>query len=154
MRSSSRRTLSVRPVSRSRAPFRGSSISTRRTSVPGTSGSAFSVFAIRFHGDGVTGPTDSATCVAPPVVAFRPPAVAGGGGGGGSSSAAPPASTATVVSLAGAPVPAAQQPAAKPAAKAAALKLTSARLVFKNGTRYLVVRVNGAAKTAKVGSRS
>jgi hypothetical protein len=41
-------------------------------------------------------------------------------------------------------------PAAKPAAKAAALKLTSARLVFKNGTRYLVVRVNGAATTAKV----
>ena len=58
--------------------------------------------------------------------------------------------TATVVSLAGNPVPAAAAPAAKPAAKAAALKLTSARLVFKDGKRYLVVRVNGAAKTAKV----
>ena len=59
-------------------------------------------------------------------------------------------STATVVSLAGAPVPAAQTPAAKPAAKAAALKLTSARLVFQGGKRYLVVRVNGSAATAKV----
>ena len=55
-----------------------------------------------------------------------------------------------MVSLAGNPVPAAAAPAAKPAAKAAALKLTSARLVFKGGKRYLVVRVNGAAKTAKV----
>ena len=54
------------------------------------------------------------------------------------------------MSLAGNPVPAAVAPAAKPAAKAAALKLTSARLVFKNGKRYLVVRVNGAAKQAKV----
>ena len=55
------------------------------------------------------------------------------------------------MSLAGNPVPAAQAPAAqKPTAKAAALKLTSARLVFKGGKRYLVVRVNGAAKQAKV----
>ena len=61
------------------------------------------------------------------------------------------ATTATVVSLAGNPVPAVAAPEAKkPTAKAAALKLSSARLVFKNGKRYLVVRVNGAAKQAKV----
>jgi hypothetical protein len=112
------------------------------------------VRCIRFFGDGVTQPTDSATCAAAPVVTPPPGGGTGGGGGGGGTgggSPAPPASsTATVVSLAGAPVPAAQAPAVKPAAKAAALKLTSARLVFKNGTRYLVVRVNGAAKTAKV----
>jgi hypothetical protein len=108
------------------------------------------VRCIRFFGDGVTQPTDSATCAAAPVVT---PPVGGGGTpapGGGSSAAPQASSTATVVSLAGAPVTAAQTPAVKPAAKAAALKLTSARLVFKNGTRYLVVRVNGAAKTAKV----
>jgi hypothetical protein len=108
------------------------------------------VRCIRFFGDGVTQPTDSATCAAAPVV--TPPA---GGGttpppSGGSSAAPPASSTATVVSLAGAPVPATQAPAAKPAAKAAALKLTSARLVFQNGKRYLVVRVNGSAPTAKV----
>ena len=63
----------------------------------------------------------------------------------------PQGTSATVVSLAGSPVPAAAAPAAKkPVAKAAALKLTSARLVFKNGKRYLVVRVNGTAKTAKL----
>jgi len=108
------------------------------------------VRCIRFFGDGVTQPTDSATCAAAPVVTPPPPGGGGGGGGGGGSPAPPASSTATVVSLAGPVVPAAQTPAVKPAAKAAALKLTSARLVFKNGTRYLVVRVNGAAKTAKV----
>jgi len=108
------------------------------------------VRCIRFAGDGVTLPTDTAFCAGAPVPV--PPVGGGGGGGGGGSSPTPasPASTATVVSLAGAPVPAAQTPAAKPAAKAAALKLTSARLVFQGGKRYLVVRVNGAAKTAKV----
>ena len=108
------------------------------------------VRCIRFHGDGVTLPTDSATCVAPPVgvtpIPPNPVIPPGGSSNTGQSSG----STATVVSLAGNPVPAAAAPAAKPAAKAAALKLTSARLVFKGGKRYLVVRVNGAAKTAKV----
>ena len=113
------------------------------------------VRCIRFAGNGTTLPTDGPTCVAPTdggtPIPVTPPAGGGGSGGSGGSGgtvAAPPA--ATVVSLAGNPVPAAQTPAAKPAAKAAALKLTSARLVFKNGKRYLVVRVNGSAKTAKV----
>ncbi len=106
------------------------------------------VRCIRFHGDGVTLPTDSATCVAPPVTPIPPNPVIPPGGSTGSSGSS--GSTATVVSLAGSPVPAAAAPAAKPAAKAAALKLTSARLVFQGGKRYLVVRVNGAAKSAKV----
>ncbi len=110
------------------------------------------VRCIRFAGNGTTLPTDGPTCVAPTdggtPIPVTPPTTGGGGGGGGGTVTAPPA--ATVVSLAGNPVPAAQTPAAKPAAKAAALKLTSARLVFKNGKRYLVVRVNGSAKTAKV----
>jgi hypothetical protein len=113
------------------------------------------VRCIRFAGNGTTLPTDGATCVAPTDGGTTIPPVTPPGGGtpptGGGGNAAPPASTATVVSLAGAPVPAAQTPAAKtPAAKKAALKLTSARLVFKGGKRYLVVRVNGSAKTAKV----
>ena len=108
------------------------------------------VRCIRFFGDGVTQPTDSATCAAAPVVPTPAGGGGAGGGGGGNTPAPTPASTATVVSLAGAPVPAAQTPAAKPAAKAAALKLTSARLVFQGGKRYLVVRVNGSAATAKV----
>jgi len=120
------------------------------------------VRCIRFAGDGATLPTDGPTCVAPtdsgtpiPPPVVNPQAGGGGGGGGtggGVSFAGPPAgSTATVVSLAGNPVPAVAAPATqKPTAKAAALKLTSARLVFQGGKRYLVVRVNGAAKQAKV----
>jgi len=118
------------------------------------------VRCVRFAGDGATLPTDGATCVAPtdtgtPIPTTPPvinPQAGGGGGGGGGSSAAPPASsTATVVSLAGNPVPAVAAPATqKPTAKAAALKLTSARLVFQGGKRYLVVRVNGSAASAKV----
>jgi len=112
------------------------------------------VRCLRFAGNGTTLPTDGATCVAPtdggtPIPVPTP--------GGTTQPVVQPSvtqsagSTATVVSLAGNPVPAAQAPAAqKPVAKAAALKLTSARLVFKGGKRYLVVRVNGAAKTAKV----
>jgi len=111
------------------------------------------VRCIRFAGNGTTLPTDGPTCVAPTDGGTPIPPVTGGGGG---TTTPPPtqsstASTATVVSLAGAPVPAAQTPAVKaPAAKTVALKLTSARLVFKGGKRYLVVRVNGSAKTAKV----
>ena len=111
------------------------------------------VRCIRFAGNGTTLPTDGATCVAPTDGGTPIPTPTPGGGSSGSSgsSAAPPATTvATVVSLAGNPVPAAVAPAAKPAAKAAALKLTSARLVFQGGKRYLVVRVNGSAATAKV----
>jgi hypothetical protein len=109
------------------------------------------VRCIRFAGNGTTLPTDGPTCVAPtdggtpipPVTPTTPTTPT-------QPTSSTPASTATVVSLAGAPVPAAQTPAAKPAAKAAALKLTSARLVFQGGKRYLVVRVNGSAPTAKV----
>jgi hypothetical protein len=110
------------------------------------------VRCLRFAGNGTTLPTDGATCVAPtdggtpiptPTTPTAPPVV--------QPVVTTTASTATVVSLAGNPVPAVQAPAAqKPTAKAAALKLTSARLVFQGGKRYLVVRVNGAAKQAKV----
>ena len=116
------------------------------------------VRCIRFAGNGTTLPTDGATCVAPTdggtPIPTTPPVInptTGGGGSGGNNAPASTASTATVVSLAGNPVPAVAAPAAqKPTAKAAALKLTSARLVFQGGKRYLVVRVNGAAKQAKV----
>ena len=113
------------------------------------------VRCIRFAGNGTTLPTDGPTCASPtdggtPIPPPSPTPTA-------RSRATPatratrPATTATVVSLAGNPVPAVAAPEAKkPTAKAAALKLTSARLVFKNGKRYLVVRVNGAAKQAKV----
>jgi hypothetical protein len=113
------------------------------------------VRCLRFAGNGTTLPTDGPTCVSPtdggtPIPTPGTPPAPGGGSSGSSGSSQSTATTATVVSLAGNPVPAAIAPAAKPAAKAAALKLTSARLVFKNGKRYLVVRVNGAAKSAKV----
>jgi hypothetical protein len=114
------------------------------------------VRCIRFAGDGVTLPTDGPTCVAPTDGGTTIPTPPPGGGTGTplptvNQPAAQQGAAATVVSLAGNPVPAAAAPAAKkPVAKAAALKLTSARLVFKGGKRYLVVRVNGAAKTAKV----
>lgn len=120
------------------------------------------VRCLRFAGDGATLVTDSATCVAPPVAPVAPvvpvvPVVPGvipvvpvtipvtiqGG----------VAPAAIVVSLAGKPIPAtepAAKPAVKPAAKAAATKLSSARLIVVNGKRYLVVRANGAAATAKV----
>ena len=96
-------------------------------------------------------PTDGPSCAntsgGGPVTPPTPP----GGNSGGGNVQQQPNTTATVVSLAGTPVPAAKAPAVKkPTAKAAALKLTSARLVFKNGKRYLVVRVNGAAKQAKL----
>jgi hypothetical protein len=114
------------------------------------------VRCIRFAGNGTTLPTDGPTCVSPTDGGTPIPVTPGTPG----TQAAPApvatsqsttATTATVVSLAGNPVPAVAAPAAKkPTAKAAALKLTSARLVFQNGKRYLVVRVNGAAKTAKV----
>ena len=116
------------------------------------------VRCIRFAGNGTTLPTDGPTCVAPtdggtpipvPTTPTAPAPVVDTGSSNNTSSSA--ATTATVVSLAGAPVPAVAAPEAKkPTAKAAALKLASARLVFKGGKRYLVVRVNGAAKTAKV----
>ena len=113
------------------------------------------VRCIRFAGNGTTLPTDGPTCVAPTDGGTPIPTPGGGGGGGGGGGAggggAPPTTVATVVSLAGPTVPATAAPAAKkPTAKAAALKLTSARLVFQNGKRFLVVRVNGAAKTAKI----
>ena len=110
------------------------------------------VRCLRFAGNGTTLPTDGATCAAPTDTGtpIPPPTTGGGGSSGSSGTSQTTATTATVVSLAGNPVPAAVAPAAKPAAKAAALKLTSARLVFQGGKRYLVVRVNGAAASAKV----
>jgi hypothetical protein len=118
------------------------------------------VRCIRFAGDGTTLPNDAATCAAAsagsnpappapvtpvtPVVPVTPvnPSV--------SNTSAP---AATIVSLAGNPVPAAKpeaKPEAKPQAKQVATKLASARLVFVNGKRYLVVRANGSAPTAKI----
>jgi hypothetical protein len=112
------------------------------------------VRCLRFAGDGVTLPTDGPTCVAPTdggTTIPTPPVGTGGTPPTVNTPATPQGTSATVVSLAGNPVPAAAAPAAKkPVAKAAALKLTSARLVFKNGKRYLVVRVNGTAKSAKI----
>ena len=110
---------------------------------------------VRFAGNGTTLPTDGPTCATPtdggtPIPPAPAPAASAGTGSTGTR-ASSAAATATVVSLAGNPVPAVAAPEAKkPTAKAAALKLSSARLVFKNGKRYLVVRVNGAAKSAKV----
>ena len=116
------------------------------------------VRCIRFAGNGVTLPTDGPNCASPtdggtpiPPTPVSPTTPTSPTSPTSPATPATPASTATVVSLAGNPVPAVAAPEAKkPIATAAALKLTSARLVFKNGKRYLVVRVNGAAKTAKV----
>jgi len=109
-------------------------------------------------------PTDGPSCATPtdsgtPIVPVTTPPAGGGtnpAGGGATNSGNPAvvqqsAAAATVVSLAGSPVPAAKAPEVKkPAAKAAALKLASARFVYANGKRFLVVRANGAAKVAKV----
>ena len=110
---------------------------------------------IHFNSSSGPLPTDGPSCAntnAPgPVTPPAPPVGGGQQGGQQQTVVQQSAPAATVVSLAGNPVPAVVAPAAKkPVAKAAALKLTSARLVFKNGKRYLVVRVNGAAKQAKV----
>jgi hypothetical protein len=112
------------------------------------------VRCIRFLGDGAALPTDGPTCTAPsdtgvPLPVPSPGGGGGGGGGGGDAgtiAVQSPSVVATIVSLAGNPAPAkAKAPAAKKATK-----LASARLVFVNGKRYLVVRANGSAKTAKV----
>ena len=110
------------------------------------------VRCIRFAGNGTTLPTDGATCVAPTDTGtpIPPPTRRWRRRQQRQQCCSARDDGATVVSLAGNPVPAAVAPAAKPAAKAAALKLTSARLVFQGGKRYLVVRVNGSAATAKV----
>jgi len=109
------------------------------------------VRCIRFAGNGTTLPTDGPTCVAPTdtgTVIPTPTTPAANN----NTFVAPTQVVATVVSLAGNPVPAAasKPTVAKPTAKAAALKLVSARLTFANGKRYLVVRANGAAASAKV----
>ncbi|HSA52622.1 MAG TPA: hypothetical protein VLH10_21260 [Yinghuangia sp.] len=98
-------------------------------------------------------PTDGPSCSMPnapgPVIPPAPPVGGGGGGGGTVAQSAP---VATVVSLAGAAVPAKAAPVAKAKVKAAkkATKLVSARLVVVKGKRHLVVRANGSAKTAKI----
>jgi hypothetical protein len=117
------------------------------------------VRCIRFFGDGAAMPTDGPTCAAPSDsgTPLPVPTPGGGGsspiGGGGSISAPAPTAVATVVSLAGNPAPAKVNAKAKAKAKVAAkkaTKLASARLVFVKGKRYLVVRANGSAKTAKL----
>lgn len=79
----------------------------------------------------------------------------GNGNGTGGTPTTPPAasgvqSAASVVSLAGAPTPAAQTPKAKAAAKAAKAKLRSAKLLVLKGNRYLVLRLSSPNATAKV----
>jgi hypothetical protein len=80
-----------------------------------------------------------------------PPGSGSTGSPGGQSTGgnAPAGTTATVVSLAGAPVPAAKQPVvtAKPAVAA---KVVAAQLLVKKGTRYLQLRVKSPLAKAKV----
>lgn len=110
------------------------------------------VRCIRFFGDGTTMPTDGPTCVAPADnggTIPTPPSNGGGGGGGGEGAVASATTAATIVSLSGTSPVAVKAPKAAKAKRATA-KLASARLVFVKGRRYLVVRANGTAKTAKV----
>ena len=73
----------------------------------------------------------------------------GGGGGASTGGNAPAGSTATVVSLAGAPVPAATSPVVT--AKAAVVaKVVSAQLLVQKGNRYLQLRVKSPLAKAKV----
>jgi hypothetical protein len=107
---------------------------------------------VKYAGDGVTLPTDGPNCVTPtdggPVLPPAPPT-----SGSNSPTPTPQAVSnvaAQVVSLAGAPIPAAA-PAAKAKAKLAKkASLRAAKLVVVKGKRYLVVRANGATKTAKL----
>ena len=110
------------------------------------------VRCLRFAGNGTTLPTDGPTCVAPtdggtPIPTPTPHSDADAG----AEPAAPrrPRRPRSSASLARRCLQLRRRPleAGRPAA---ALKLTSARLVFQGGKRYLVVRVNGAAKQAKV----
>ncbi len=94
-----------------------------------------------------TGGTTTCGTTAPPVVITGP---GGGGGGASTGAAAPPPVTASVVSLAGAPVAAIQTPAAKAAAKAAKAKLVSAQLLVLKGTRFLVLRLSSPNAKAQV----
>jgi len=109
------------------------------------------VRCIRFAGDGVTMPTDGPTCAAPADGGTTIP-TSSNGGTGSTSQATSTTASATIVSLAGTSPVAVKAPAAKAKAKAkkATAKLASARLVFVKGQRYVVVRANGTAKTAKV----
>lgn len=72
-----------------------------------------------------------------------------GNTGGQSTGGVAPPSTASVVSLAGAPVPAAQAPVTATKAKAVA-KVVAAQLLVQKGNRYLQLRVKSPLKTAKV----
>ena len=74
----------------------------------------------------------------------------GSPGGASTGGTAPAPVTASVVSLAGKPAPAAQTPVAKAQAKAAQAKLVSARLLVKQGNRYLILRLKSPLKSAKV----
>ena len=117
------------------------------------------VRCIRFSG-GATPPVDAATCAelanggtptqsAPtnPAPTNPAPSNPAPSNPAPSNQAAPAPAAAAIVSLAGNPVPATAPAAKTPAVKA---KLASARFVFVNGKRYLVVRANGAAATAKI----
>lgn len=79
----------------------------------------------------------------------NPPATpTGSGGGPQTGGVAPAAVSASVVSLAGTPVPAAQ-PGVK-VKVAASSKVVTARLLVKKGTRFLQLRVKSNVKMAKV----
>ena len=74
----------------------------------------------------------------------------GGGGGASTGGNAPAPVTASVVSLAGTPVP---EPAKQPvvvAKPAVAAKVVSAQLLIQKGNRYLQLRVKSPLAKAKV----
>ncbi len=93
-----------------------------------------------------TGGTTACGTTAPPIISGP----VGGGGGTSTGAAAPTQVTASVVSLAAAPVAAIQTPASKAAAKAAKAKLVSAQLLVLKGTRFLVLRLSSPNAKAQV----
>jgi hypothetical protein len=124
--------------------------------VRSTTGSCIDVVSenvgTRNGGDGIFrstdfNPTSGAACGS---TTTPPPAgtPAGATGTTGTTGAATPAVTAAPVAVS-APVPTAKT-AATPAAAAKTVTLASARVVKVKSSRYLMVRVNGAAKTAKL----
>jgi hypothetical protein len=126
--------------------------------VRSTTGSCIDVVSenvgTRNGGDGIFrstdfNPTSGAACgtTTPP-----PPGAPGGGStgntGGSSNNAAPTAPVVTAAPVAvSAPVPTAKT---APSAAAKTMTLATARVVKVGKARYLTVRVNGAAKTAKL----
>ena len=104
----------------------------------------------RNGGDGVFrstdfNPTSGAACGTTTPPATTPPAGGGGTAGGGGATAAPVVTAAPVAVAT--PIPTAKS---APAAATVATTLASAQVVKIGTGRYLMVRVNGAAKTAKL----